>query len=555
LLLRKRKALVKVPEFVIGFKIKDAKKAEAQIKRLEKLLSDLEGMAPPQLKGALKRTKVGDSNFLTLNLDGSMVPWDDLPLKDLEDKAGEFDDVVKHLKGVKLTVSLGVREGYLLLAVTSTAADLLKFGGKGDKLIDRAEMKPLVKNAKKPITSISYASKYMRGAFGGQPGDVNALTSSLKGLLDKAKVPEAKRKAIEKDLQALAKDLKKYESEPGASVSFEYMTDNGYEGYSYDYGNHSHLKGARLKLLDHFGGNPIFAAGFGTKSNNGEGYATFIKWLKVIYNHAEDLIVPNLDADIKSEYDKFTQNFFPLFKRFDKTTSDLLLPALKDGSVGLVVDAKWKSKRWHKEAPPLPKAMPMLELGLLLSLNDSAKFQQAMKAYRTTFNEMLEKAREASQDNIPEIKIPVPDSEKTKLGTFFTWKLPEEVGLDEQVVITAGVSKSVAALALSKAHAERLLKKAPLPLKSGPIVQHRKELISACYFNGPAFIDAIGPWVEFGVGAALLADPDTKLDPADVAKQVGTALDVLKAFQSYSSATYLEGTVKVTHSETVIKDR
>ncbi len=554
-LLQKNKAIVKVPDLVFGFKIKDAKKANAQIKRLEKLLTDLEPMAPPELKGKLKRTKVGESTFLTFNLDGSMIPWDEIPLKDVEEKAGEFDDIVKHVKGSKLTVSLGVREGYLLLAITSTAADLLKIGGKGPKLIGRDELKPLVKNGKKPLTSIAYVSKKMNRAGSGSPGDLDSLASSLKGLLAKAKLPEAKKKAIEKDLEDLAKDLKKYAPEPGAALSFEYVTENGYEGWGYDYSGHAGLKGAHLKLLDHFGGNPIFAAGIGTKSNNGEGYATFAKWTKVVYGHAEDLILPNLDADQKTVYDNFTTNFFPLFRKLDATTSKLLLPALKDGSIGLVVDAKWTSKRWHKDAPPLPKAMPMLELGLLLSLSDSAKFQQAMKAYRTTFNEMLEKAREVSKDNVPEIKIPVPDSEKTKAGTLYTWKLPEPAGLDEQVLITAGVSKSVAVLTLSKAHAERLLKKTPLAIKSGPLVEHKKDLVAGCYFSGPAFIDALAPWVEFGVSAALLADENNKLDPKDVVKQLKTALDVLKAFQSYSSASYLEDGVRVTHTETVIKDR
>jgi hypothetical protein len=560
--LQKNKAQLKTPELVIGFKVSDAKKVEAQLKRLEKVLGDLVEDTPP-LKGRFKRAKVGDSSFLTLTFDGGMVPWDDLPIKDFEDRPGEFDDLFKHLKAAKLTVSLGVRNGYLLLGVTPTADDLLKIGGKGKKLIDRDELKPLVKNAKKKITSISYVSKECNtGLFGGR-GDYTSLVSGGKELLAKSKLPEAKKKAIAKDLEALAKDLEKGVPELGASLAFEFMTETGYEGFSYDYAKHDAAKGARLKLLDHFGGNPIFAAGFGTKID-GKGYATFVKWLKVFHAHAEDIFLshPDVDKEVKDQYEKVAKDVFPLLRRLDETTSTLLLPALKDASFGLVVDAKWKSKQWVKDAPPLPQAMPMLEVGLVLSLADAAKFQQAMKAYRTTLNEIFEKAGEAAgKDNVRDFRLPVPEQEKGKAATYYFYKIPEDAGIDKQFRPTAGVSKKVAALTLSKAHTQRLLKSTPLAVTSGPLVEHKKDLIAGCYFNNLAFIDAVSPWVEFGVMAAVVqaaGEEDgaaAKKKAAEYLKQVRVALDVLKVFQSYSSATYLEGGVLVTHRETIIKDR
>ena len=52
---------------------------------------------------------------------GGLIPWDDVPIKDLETKPGEFDRIIKHLKAQKLTFSLGTREGYLLVAISPTA--------------------------------------------------------------------------------------------------------------------------------------------------------------------------------------------------------------------------------------------------------------------------------------------------------------------------------------------------------------------------------------------------------------------------------------------------
>src|SRR5262249_41116842 len=76
--LRKNKAALKVPELVIGFRIKDAKKAERQLARLEKILGGL-AEDQPGLKGRFARTKVGDSSLLTFTVDAKVIPppaWD-----------------------------------------------------------------------------------------------------------------------------------------------------------------------------------------------------------------------------------------------------------------------------------------------------------------------------------------------------------------------------------------------------------------------------------------------------------------------------------------------
>src|SRR5262249_14160221 len=70
--------LVKVPDLILGFRITDTKRAQAQLKRLEELLGQV-----AVLKDRLKRGQVAGGEFLTLTLDGRMVPWDEVPFKDL----------------------------------------------------------------------------------------------------------------------------------------------------------------------------------------------------------------------------------------------------------------------------------------------------------------------------------------------------------------------------------------------------------------------------------------------------------------------------------------
>src|SRR5262249_39109174 len=160
--LQQNRSQVKVPELVLGFKLKDAKGAEAQIARLEKIAGDLLAKAPPPVQGKVKvqREKVGGSSFLTVHGDGSIVPWDDVNLKDYEEKKDEFEDLIKHLKKTTLTISLGVKDGYLLLGISSSAKDLEQLGaGKGKGLAGREELRPLAKYAKERLTGLSYTSK------------------------------------------------------------------------------------------------------------------------------------------------------------------------------------------------------------------------------------------------------------------------------------------------------------------------------------------------------------------------------------------------------------
>jgi len=548
--LQKNRKLLRIPDLVIGFKLSDPKKAEAQLKRLQGLAEAFLPMLPP-LKGRFKKDANG---MLVLNLEGSMIPWDDASIKDFEDKPGEFNDLVTHLKAAKATVSLGVKNSYLLVAVTSAADALGKFGAKGTTLGEQPDLKVLGKHASKPITSVGYVSKaFRKSATSG--ADLGSTATSLKRMLEKADLPAARKKAIEKDLDDLVAQLKKYQPEVGAVASVEYMIDDGYEGYRYDLSNQEKVKGARLHLLEHFGGNPILGVA-GAMPVSGEGYEFLVKTIKTTYGHVEAVFMDKADDNAKDEYKKFTKNFFPLVEKLNQTTTKEFLPALgPKGGIGLVIDAKWTSKQWIQMAPPTPKPMPMIEVGLLLGLSDAAKFQKALKEYRLTFNEIWEKVREASRDNVPDFKIPAAESSKVKGGTLFFYPIPEDAGVDKQVTPTLGVGTDAAAFTLSKAHAERLITSTPLKVTKGPLAG-KKDVVSGCYFDFHALLAALEPWTEVAASAAGASDDKEAKKKAEmVARDVKSGLEILRVFHGYQSATYVEGGMLVTHSQTIVKDR
>jgi hypothetical protein len=238
----------------------------------------------------------------------------------------------------------------------------------------------------------------------------------------------------------------------------------------------------------------------------------------------------------------------------------MLLPALADGQAGFVMDAKWKSKQWQKDMPPSDTPMPMLELALLAGVSDAPLLEKAMRAYAKVIEDGIAKAREiAPKGEIPPVKLPEPEVKTVEVGKLFLFHLPADWKLDPQVVPTAGLSSQVGVLALSSGHAERLLASKPLKVEGGPLADTKRPLAGASYFSMPAFVDAITPWVMFGLRQAPLENlvpgaGEGKTGRENVLKQVRTVLDVLKVFRVSTSVSYVEDGVLITHSETVVRD-
>jgi hypothetical protein len=73
-------------------------------------------------------------------------------------------------------------------------------------------------------------------------------------------------------------------------------------------------------------------------------------------------------------------------------------------------------------------------------------------------------------------------------------------------------------------------------------------------------VKAISPWVDYGVHAAMKAkggdddDAQAKQQSEMILSHVHIVLEVLQVFRTYSSSTYTDGKMTVTHREMVIRD-
>lgn len=562
--------LIKFPDLVIGFKLTDKKAAKAQLKRLELFAEEAVKHVEP-LKGRFKRVTVAGSQYLTMTFDGGMVPWDRIPFSDFEEKPGDFKALKKKLKDLKLTISLGVREDYLLVAIGESTEHLAKFG-KGDSLIQRSEFKPLMKYADQRVAAIDYVSKALRSKIGTTKKDVDGYAAFGKEALKKVKLPKEMKARMNKHIDEMAKDLKRFIPEPGAKMSFSFLTDRGMESFTYDWSENLRQDASKpLSLVNHVGGAPIFMYVDRTRYNP-DAYQTFVKWVKTGNKYLDDFLVPTLDDDKKDQYKAFVKEVHPLFKRLDEAIAKKFLPALADGQNALVIDAKWKNAQWHKAMPKSSVELPLPEVAIVSGVSDKDKLVGAFAEFRAIVNDGIGKL--GAVVPIPLQEIPAPETKKLNDGTMYFYKLPE-FGFDKRLLPNAGVSSKVAVLSLSQEHTERLLSKTTPKFDSKPLADLNRPLASACYFDFAALVDAAVPWMEYAFEQNMKEEKpkekprkerkDCQDDPPndltteqgikkEVVKTARVVVQLLKVLRNVSSVTYKENDAMVTHTEVRIKD-
>lgn len=543
------KADLVTPDLVIGFKIKDRKVAVRQVARLEVLLN-VAAMAVPQMTGKVKHQKINGFDFGTVSLDGSLVPWDQVPWDSIEEKEGEFTPLVEHLKKLKLTICLGTYEDYLIIALGESTAVVERLG-KGKKLGELPEFALLDRHQGKPLHAVSYTAKGMGGG-GFMQGDVNRLKSQFKkGIEETEGLSADQKKRLARDMEELVTDIASLGGthEPGASLAVSFGSDRGQETFSYQFSVDPQVdSGKPLALLAHAGGSPV-AAFAGRYTANPAGWDFVVKWGKKAEVYFREFAVPKMSEDQQKVALKILEGLYPLFKRFDRTTRENVLPALADGQLALVVDNKLHSKQWHRSMPAAKNPLPLLEPALVFGITDADKLQKGMGDYRSIVNDAIKVLRDHEVPVEDQVSWPAPKVQKAGDATLYFYSFPDELEIDGRLTPTGAVGKNLAALTVSNEHALRLMTARPLQAGGGPLAESNRPLGGACYFKVSALLDTAMPWVDY-----VLELPDVKEKAEQHARDIKKIISALRIFEQYSSATYVEGKMTVTHGEWVIKD-
>jgi hypothetical protein len=549
---------LKVPTMVMGFSVEDEERATVHLGKLEGFLGLLTLMQP-QFAGRVVRQEVGDSQFLTVTVDGEMIPWDEVPLDDLrefEDNEGDVDKIVEKVNELNLVVALGVREGYLMVAVTDSVESLAKLG-EGDSLLTRPELDVVKKHADKRLTGISYASEDFITRMAMSAEDLDGLLEIGDVALKELPLDDGAKERIRKDVTELANDLKSLIPKPGAAVGVSFLTDKGTESYGYNWTENFMLDGSQpLDVLSHIGGDPLLAIAW-REHVYPDIYDRVIHWVRVGHEYFEEFAVPEMSKKDRRKYKKVVKLVKPLCEQLNDVNRDSLIPACS-GQSAIVIDAKLMSKKIAADIPETEEAMPLLEPAIVVGIKDADAMREAYVGYQRFFNDLLEVARELDENGeIPDdYQIPWPEVSETSDTSTLSYTLPSEWGVDEQILPNAVLTDDFAVVTATEAHSARLLESTP-PATSGVLADVNRPRAVAVMFNWADTVDALTPWLRLAAREAAKenlggADDDPEIEA--IVAQVDTVLEVLKAMRRCTVECYFEDGALVTHSMMEVQD-
>lgn len=577
---------LKVPMLLKGMKISDPQVAMEQLDRLETMVeAALEQQ--PQIRSRLSREQIGGGDFLTLKLDGTLVPWSKL-MEDAQDASNVdpelMQQLVDKLSGLEAVISVGVRQNYLLFSVGPDNAHLSELG-QGELLYDRDEMTPIREAADQPITGISYVAQEFVSQLSSINRQMDQLVAMAKQFAPMLMMtnPRLQQEFIA-DVEKAAEYVKQKVPEPGSYSAYSYTTPEGYESYSYGWSGESALDASQnLSIVNHVGGNPIgfYAARGKSDPQDIEDLATFVSRLAY---YGEQFALGQLNESQTEVYEKLKADFLPLVERFGQATREKLVPAFADNQSALVLDAKSKSDSWHMAMPPTDTELPMLELGVVMGVSDAGLVKEAFAEYFDIAQTVLDQLHQASTGElsdvfpnpVPAIELAKPSSKDVEGGTVYYYALPQQTGLDKQLAPNAGLSETILVGSLLPRFSARLLADTSLEAQ-GPLANTDRPLGAAFLLDFAGLVDAISPWVDYATkltmqvstqaeGAQAQGFPRAKppagaggmpmnMNPAaGLAKQADQLIEVLKCFRGVSGVTYKEGDAMVTHSQWRFED-
>lgn len=553
---------VQTPQILIGFKVSDTERAEQQVSALSGMLA-IACMMQPQLGSALSQVEINESRFTTFTVTGEMVPWEEAPIDELEEielEEGQAERVLEKAKAMKICISAGVMDEYLLIAIDESPDFLAKLG-EGELLIDREELAPLADFTDETLLGISYVSEDFMKVANSAPDDIDMLVrlGQTALMMQATDENEAELAEISEELPAIGDLIKSLLPVPGAAVEVSMLTDDAIEGYSYNYGSIPTLVADKpLTVLSHVGGDPVVVIA-GRADVSPDKYDELSHAAEVGLKAFDALVPPEMSKKDRKKYNKFKRGVLPILEELDGVNRDLLLPALADGQKALVLDNKWESKQFCPMMPEMDEPYPMFEPAIVWGVSDAEKLEQAGGKYLGLAQQVIDLLRSIDPEEFPEeVVIPEANVEEGDAGTMWVYDLPGELMAPESLRPNIGLNDTTLVVSLSTDHSQRILAETPVAVGDLDAETAEKPMAMAFALQWDALVETVRPWAQYGIEMGMQGE-NIDLDryeytPAEVADQADTLLNVLQCMKSMTVTVEEKDGVIVTHSRTAFED-
>ena len=555
-----------VPDLVWGFKTGKPEVATSQIKRIEVLLKLLT-QTNPAFGNALERRSIAGGEVVTLTIDGGLVPWGQMLRDQAGIEDGDLDKIRRQLGELDLVIAIGLIGDRVILSIGDSADHLEKLVvAGGDGLASTKPFEPLLEHRNERITGISYVSEALAKAAAPSAADLEQLAALADTVADSAGLPDGAAREAREMLGKMAAGYKRRLPIPGPALGYSFLTDKGYEGYSWDWTRNGVLDSSKpLDLLGHTGGSPLLSIVTRAKTPPDQ-FDDFVDWGRMALAFFRKNILIKADEDDRERFEQAGRQLEPLADRLMTTLQTKILPALADGQSAFVLDGKEKAARLQRLMPASAEPLPIVAPAIAVKLDDPKLFREGLSDLFALADDVVEEIRTLNPDALPDgYRIPEPSKSKVDGGALWTFALPN-AGLDDQIEPTIGIGEDVAVFSLLPKQASRMLLRQPQ--ETGATLSRFGEPLSvAAAADGPGLIDLIEPWIEYAVRVGVLqqrngfVDNDSTIGPEDdddrmrdILRQTGVVFEALRCIRVTVAEATTRSDATVVHWQNVIRD-
>ena len=505
---------------------------------------------------------------MTLTIDGGLVPWGQV-LQDQDGiDEGDLDKVRRKLGELDLVIAIGLIADRVIFSIGDSADHLEKLvaGGGGEGLASTKPFEPLREHRNERITGITYVSEALARAAAPSAADLEQLAKLADTIADSAGLPDGAAAEAREMLGKMAAGYKRRLPVPGPALGYSFLTDKGYEGYSWDWTRNGVLDGSKpLDLLGHTGGSPLLSIVTRAKTPPDQ-FDDFVDWGRMAVAFFRKNLLVRAEEDDRERFEQAGRQFEPLVERLVTTMRTKLLPALVDGQAAFVLDGREKSARLQRLMPAAAEPLPIVAPAVAFKLDDPKLFREGLSDLFALADDLVEEIRTLNPDALPDgYQIPEPAKSKVEGGTLWTFAIPD-AGLDDQVEPTIGIGEDVVVFSLLPKQASRMLLRTE-QTTGAPVSRFGQPLAVAAAADGVGLIDSIEPWVEYIARVGVLQqrngfiDEDATIGPdgdddrmRDILRHTGVVLDALRCLRVSVGEASTRSDATVIHWQNVIRD-
>ena len=549
-----------VPTVMVGARCKSEDMALGKIDQLEAALQFGVGASDAGALIIKKLDRIDDArgNRLQLRLDGTQIPWDDIP-------TGEgFDDEMKDrvrevVEKKSMTITIGMLDGFFVAAISPHSKAILELG-KSKSILEHADMQPVRDAASLPITSISFMSDAMNQALY-ESFQKNAVSRSLSSNFGPLLRPLGKEneirdffKELQGDCEWIDAAIEKLSPSYKGSSSVSYFTEDGWERHDYSRTESVAFdSSAPLLGLEHLGKEPMMflVARAQNRPSDFGVMRQIINKLTARFEEAKQLDWSELGWDF-SDSNSIVEPFEPLVKLFfpDLDWSNVenamvylevagpslarlanvwetkVLPALSGEQAIVLSGGGLKAKQWYKEMPPSVEPLPLPELAVSFGIKDWTSLKAGMTDVFESFDEMVEAMRVKSPNSIPAgYNVPRPAQTDTAAGKKFGYEIPADCPVPKELMPHVLFAGDYVIESYSDLQSSAMASVTKLSVMSGIIDANAKQS-SVTYINLGKIFDFARPWVRYALIEGMESLEDSIIEDTDLYQLFGDNYDL-----------------------------